>query len=124
MTEIVKIVLNGCFGGFGLSDEAVKRYAEIKGWTWEKDEYDYINLINEQGERLSSYDLGEDRTDPVLVQVVEELGEAADSDYSELYIESVEEGTKYFIDEYDGIESLRTQDNIDWSVALKYVLTK
>lgn len=117
MTEIVKIVLNGCFGGFGLSDEATKRYAEIKGWAWEVDEYDYIVLINEQGERLSSYDLGEDRTDPILVQVIEELGKAADSDYSELYIESVEKGTKYFIDEYDGIESLRTEYNIDWLVA-------
>lgn len=119
MTETVKIVLNGCYGGFSLSDEATKRYAEIKGWALEEatDEYEFITLIDEQGERLSSYDLGEDRTDPVLVQVVEELGEKANDGYSKLYIESVEKGTKYFIDEYDGIESLRTQDNIDWSVA-------
>lgn len=119
MTEMVKIVLNGCYGGFGLSDEATKRYAEIKGWALEEasDEYGFITLIDEQGERLSSYDLGSNRTDPVLVQVIEELGKAADTDFSKLYIESVEKGTKYFIDEYDGIESLRTEYNIDWSVA-------
>lgn len=28
-----KVVFNACFGGFGLSDAAIKRYAEIKGIT-------------------------------------------------------------------------------------------
>ena len=28
-----KVVFNACFGGFSLSDEAVRRYAEIKGLT-------------------------------------------------------------------------------------------
>ena len=34
---MTKIVVNGCFGGFGLSDEAVRRYAEVAGITL----YDY-----------------------------------------------------------------------------------
>lgn len=120
MTEMVKIVLSCCYGGFGLSDKAIKRYAEIKGWTCEKDEndeYGFLTLINEQGERISSYDLGNDRTDLVLVQVVEELGKDSNSDYSDLYIMTIKKGTKYFIDEYDGLESLLTPDTIDWSVA-------
>lgn len=29
----MKLVINVCFGGFGLSDEAVRRYAEIRGLT-------------------------------------------------------------------------------------------
>ena len=29
---MTKIIINRCFGGFGVSDEAVKRYGEIKGW--------------------------------------------------------------------------------------------
>ena len=29
----MKIVINSCFGGFGLSEAAVMRYAEIKGIT-------------------------------------------------------------------------------------------
>jgi hypothetical protein len=115
MTEMVKIVLNGCYGGFGLSREAVERYAEIKGWSVDTDEYDYSYMIDEKGEHVSHYDL--DRTDPVLVQVVEELGEKANDSYSALYIVSVEKGTKYYIDEYDGIETFRTPDNIDWLVA-------
>jgi hypothetical protein len=28
---MVRIVINSCFGGFGLSDEGIKRYAELKG---------------------------------------------------------------------------------------------
>lgn len=28
-----KVVINGCFGGFSLSEEGIRRYAEIKGLT-------------------------------------------------------------------------------------------
>ena len=30
---MAKIVYNACYGGFSLSDEAIMRYAEIKGIT-------------------------------------------------------------------------------------------
>lgn len=41
---MMKIVINKCHGGFGLSEEALVRYAEIKGITLypEKDKYDHI----------------------------------------------------------------------------------
>jgi hypothetical protein len=53
-----------------------------------------------------------DRHDPVLVQVVEELGEKAGGNYAELAIAEVD--GPYRIDEYDGYESVKTADSYDW----------
>lgn len=129
---MTKIVVNGCFGGFGLSDEAVRRYAEIAGITlydyrdsdfgytsWyriPKDEYDALpNLSAKNDAYFSVNDMA--RTDPALVQVVEEFGERANDSYADLYIVEVPEGTRYRIDEYDGRESVMTIDDYEWSVA-------
>ena len=138
---MTKIVYNACFGGFGRSHEAGMRYAEIKGITLytKKDygfshyylcpleEYDRINA-EERAKPVSpgrferSNDLyfsvsDIDRTDPVLVQVVEELGERANERFARLAIAEVPAGTLYRIDEYDGSESVMTQDMYDWKVA-------
>jgi len=94
---VTKIVYNRCYGGFGLSKAAWERYVELGG------------------KAESEYDVS--RTDPILVQVVEELGMDADGEYAELAIADVPAGTKYRIDEYDGFESVRTIDDYDWSVA-------
>jgi hypothetical protein len=53
-----------------------------------------------------------ERHDPVLVQVVEELGEKAGGKFSELRIQEV--SGPYRIDEYDGMESVETPDSYDW----------
>lgn len=53
------------------------------------------------------------RTDPVLVQVVEELGDKANGEYAELVVKEVP-GHKYKICEYDGLEWLETPDSIQW----------
>ena len=98
---MTKIVYNACYGGFGLSDEAKIRYRELTG-----------NVGNE------NFDVyGIDRADPILVQVVEELGYAAGSWGADLMIEEVPAGTKYRIDEYDGIETVMTIDSYDWKIA-------
>jgi hypothetical protein len=98
--KMTKIVYNACYGGFGLSDEAMMRYCEIKG-------------IPEQ----TIYDGDIERTDPVLVQVVEELGDKANGDCAELCIAELSAGTLYRIDDYDGFEIVCTQDDYAWSVA-------
>jgi len=53
-----------------------------------------------------------DRHDPVLVQVVEELGDKANGMCAELAIGEVYDS--YRIDEYDGYESVETADSYDW----------
>ena len=100
---MTKIVYNGSYGGFGLSDKAVARYWELKGLPVH--------------DAFTRYDLEDDRADPILVQVVEELGEEANGLYANLVIIDLPKGTLYRIDEYDGMESVMTQDDYDWSVA-------
>lgn len=127
MTEITKIVINRCYGGFGVSEEGMRRYAEIKGWRYEErvsqwysnPEKFYVTpiIITDTGEELVQYDLGEDRTDPALVQVVEELGNNANGECAKLYIEELPKGTLYRIEEYDGMEHIETAHEVEWKVA-------
>lgn len=58
------------------------------------------------------YERDVDRHDPVLVQVVEELGDKASGKYAKLRIEEV--SGPYRIDEYDGFESVETPGSYDW----------
>jgi hypothetical protein len=101
---MTKVVYNTCYGGFGLSKEAIKRYWEIRD--------------EPKPEHWAVWDERElNRSDPILVQVVEELGEAAGNGFARLAIRELEPGTKYRIDEYDGMESVMTIDDYEWSIA-------
>jgi len=139
---MAKIVYNACYGGFSLSDEAIMRYAEIKGiklyssvskfgithyYLCPPEEYDRI-LAEEnskpvgsgryaQSNELYFSDRDIERNDPVLVQVVEELGDKASGPHAKLRIAEVSAGTLYRIDEYDGNESVETKDTYEWKVA-------
>ena len=119
---MTKIVYNACYGGFGLSDKAMQRYAEIKGWQYRKDNvadtsWSYPMVIDQNGNEYSDFDLENNRTDPVLVQVIEELGRRANGFAADLRIAELKTGTLYRIDEYDGNESVMTQNDYDWKVA-------
>jgi hypothetical protein len=52
------------------------------------------------------------RHDPILVQVVEELGEKANGSCARLAIDEV--SGPYRIDEYDGFETVKEPDGYDW----------
>ena len=97
LDNMTKVVYNGCYGGFGLSNAAWERYVELGG------------------KAENEYDIS--RTDPVLVQVVEELKEEADGLCADLHIEELEAGTRYRIKEYDGLEYIETEHDDYWSVA-------
>lgn len=78
----MKIVINECFGGFGLSEEA-------------------MNILKIDD------DYGIDRADPALIKVVEELGDRASGCCAKLaVVEIPDEATDYDISEYDGAESV------------------
>jgi hypothetical protein len=99
---MVKIVCNVCYGGFGLSDAGIRRYAELAGLT-EREVVDNIDSIK--------------RHDLFLVQTVEELGDEVNDIYSALCIIEVPKGSLYRIDDYDGNESVMLQSDYKWTIA-------
>jgi hypothetical protein len=111
-----KVVINTCFGGYGLSKAALDRYLELKGlvYTKKRDHYGYVSRTTDNGDEVSGYTISRD--DPFLVQVVEELGDEAFGNFSELEVVEIPEGVLYRIDEYDGMESIEYRDDINWKV--------
>jgi hypothetical protein len=85
----MKVVINNCYGGFSLSDAGIARYLELKGV--EVPDKDF-------------YDREIPRDDAALIQVVEELGDAADGACADLKIVQVPDEVDWYIEEYDGNE--------------------
>lgn len=102
---MTKIVYNRCFGVFSLSDAGVRRYCELKALHYKLKGKEYFNSHNIL------------RTDPILVQVVEELGEKANGRCADLAIRELPAGTLYRIEEHDGKESVWTFEEYEWSTA-------
>lgn len=124
----MKIILNKCYGGFDVSDEAYELYAEKKGLTLYRYWDDYKNEKMQKGLGNITYyftkDFGDSvendkmnwttnlyldskyRDDPTLIEVVEELGEKASGRYGHLVVVEIPDGMDYVIDDYDGIETL------------------
>lgn len=108
----MKVVINTCYGGFGLSQEA---YYKLNEWgipiieypTETEGEVIYCGgLMPDRPDELWDSWIRDIREHPLLVKVVEELGDAANSQYSKLKVVEIPDGVNYTIDEYDGIESI------------------
>lgn len=107
---MTKVVINRCYGGFGLSDDAVERYAQLKGINLgprQKSSYGgahwYIDDIRDDEHYYSSHVI-EGRSDPILIQVIEEMGNAADGWAADLAIVEIPDDVQWHIEEYDGME--------------------
>ncbi|MDD3101881.1 MAG: hypothetical protein PHE59_01940 [Patescibacteria group bacterium] len=87
----MKIVLNASCCEFCLSHEAIKKFAKLKGFKINLREGNYIK----DGKRFYFSSIG--RTDPALIQVIEELGEKANGINASLVIMKIPDGTKYTI---------------------------
>lgn len=98
---MAKVVYNARFGGLYLSEKALARLREL-------------------GVDVKCSHVSEDklpRHDKRLVQVVEELGKAANGNCAELKIEEIPDGALYRIDKYDGSETVETPSSYEWKVA-------
>ena len=132
----MKVVVNRCFGGFGLSDKACEMIMKRKGFgcfRYEQskyrcrdgtEEYTRCETFNDSTMvmRYQTEDLGErvselpketnwyygnlERTDADLVAVVEELGEEADGRFANLEVVEIPDDVNWEIDDYDGVETI------------------
>lgn len=80
-----KIVINACFGGFGLNDKA-------------------FTIYNERAGKSFKYYSDIPRDCPELVRLVEEMGVKAGTRHSQLKVVEIPDDVKWEIDEYDGSE--------------------
>ena len=97
---VTKIVINRCFGGFGLGELAMMDIADRKGWTLvQKGRSNYFK--SPEGD-ISDYDIPRD--DPDLVATVEMMGEHSWGPYAELLVVEIPDDVKWVIEEYDGRE--------------------
>ena len=86
-----KVAVNGCYGGFGISQKALERF-------------------NAMSDVKHITDLEIARNNPYLIKVIEELGPAANGNHAKLYIETISQDAvdadAWKISEYDGQEGV------------------
>lgn len=126
----MKLVINRCYGGFGLSLLAIQRYCELigkeahfyrqEGWNdlakkvGVNERFSLVHCVHhDYGDTVDINAIPDNayfdenvipRNDPILVQVVEELGDKANSSCSELKIIEIPDDVEWQIEEYDGME--------------------
>jgi len=112
------VVVNGCWGGFGISQAAYQRLIE-----WGVPVIDYSDdtedvegeIIYRGGLSFNAPDylwdcwLSDNRSHPLLVRVVRELGKEADGEHAKLRIVEVPSDAEWYIHDYDGQESVHEQ---------------
>lgn len=142
----MKVVINNCFGGFGISSFAYKELLRRKGkecyfyrldfgkgyYRIDDDPDKHIGIVAVSTKDYGNFtekidkeycinydrDDGDIRTDPDFISIIEEFGsDKCSSRFAELVIEDIPAGTYYRIDEYDGLEHIEYRDEIDWLIA-------
>jgi hypothetical protein len=121
---MTKVAINRCFGGFGLSEKAFEKLLERKGIAFDKvdkGESSFIGASYYQAGHagdddyyISNYEHCEDRSDPDLIAVIEEMGQASWSWAAEIAIIEIPDDVKWHIHEYDGMEHI-AEDHRTWS---------
>jgi len=132
----MKVVVNRCYGGFGLSDKACEMVMKRKGlgcFRYKQTKYQYRDGVEEYTRyemfdatdifgHYQTEDLGEkvsrlpnetywycgrlERDDVDLIAVVEELGKEANGRFAQLEVVEIPDDVDWDIDNYDGIETI------------------
>lgn len=139
MNSTIDIVINKCYGGFGLSPEALLwlynngerenaipvdeffskatelKAEQLKEWRayLESKEKGFILTVFSPDEKyvLSQYDIS--RTSKLLIECIRVLGKKANGEYAELKIVSIPSNIDYYIHDYDGMESVE-ENHASW----------
>lgn len=132
----MEIVVNRCYGGFSLSLKALdlyytrkygKRVYAFHNENFSMDEFYRVEKVTsemstfgtyyaaidkdvitreELNEHIVSQYLYEARDDPILVEIVSELGHEANGWSAELEIVDIPDDVEWDIEDYDGIETI------------------
>ena len=110
----MKVVINTCFGGFGLSNEAFElllqrkgiEYDTVKETVFGSEMFNFYAKGHAGNDQyyLSDYAFYDNRSDKDLIAVVEELGAKANGHAADLKVIEIPDDVEWFIDEYDGRE--------------------
>jgi hypothetical protein len=108
------IVINTCFGGFGLSYSAQVAYLDRAGIAYTVEDRESRDSTLRYGPRIlvNGLDWNDHtipRDDPILVSVVQDLKEDANSSYSKLTVVKIPADVSWIIEEYDGKETVAEQ---------------
>lgn len=136
MSDTIKVVINTCHGGFEVSPQAAiwmyqRGFTELatpveKYFESQKDDSDWRSLKSQLRDWYKYLMSGMDcpfaifspdekfvldtspknRSHPILIQCIEEMGEAANGPFAKLKIVEIPAGTSYEISNYDGHESI------------------
>lgn len=107
----MEVVLNKCYGGFSLSQEACRKLISLgmnfykKG---EKADYNHPYVAEDNGKYLyycDGKDIGKSRTNPLLIKVIKEMGKKAWGQCAKLEIVNLDVNLE--IDSFDGMESVK-----------------
>ena len=127
----MKVAINRCWGGFGISPKALLKLIEMNSelveththeWSFSPYEIENETLIGNDLYSSKDYELHnkertvvytsncrdyENRSHPDLIKVIELLGETeASGRLSSLDIREIPDGVDYYIEDYDGMESI------------------
>lgn len=114
---MTRVVINRCWGGFGLSREA---FLMLRQWKHPMAlaEPDIGEMWSDgSGPRkkyITSFLSDIPRDDAMLLRVVEQLEGKADGPHASLKIVTIPDGVEWTIDEYDGMETVEEKHR-SWS---------
>lgn len=100
----MKIVINVCYGGFGLSEEALR----------------FLGAESEKERAAINMEFKDNRTDPALIGCVEALGGNANGRFAELRIVEIPDGIEYSIEDFGGHEWIAEKHRTWDENGLKY----
>ena len=92
--KMIPVMYNTCYGGFSLSEAAITEYNRRKSPNTPK--------LNAMGMHI-------DRTDPLMIQIIREMGKQANGMCSDIRLDHIPPQYKnnYYIQEYDGTETVQ-----------------
>ena len=101
---MTQILINTCYGGFGVSNEAIELWFSKKGLPMRIETTEYGDKIYYHGDDMI-WSWSMDRDDPTLIEIFNEIGsERTSGNYADLVLVELPEFCQYRMGEYDGKE--------------------